>query len=199
MVIWNRLTDGEPCFCCPQYRHLCVRLFLGLKLIVLLNLDWFPCAPFFFISLGSRWLDALFCFVYIYLSKQPPRSLLRPAGLQLHQYTCWLELNSGCFLSMGETTKIVKHDSPHVLRKEGGGCCCCHVLHHKATPFVGFFITCRQSQELSHRGVDAKGMLLCQVFVDIRSLSAWVTVAHCVFTGIWLFSDSWVRLHSDLG
>lgn len=43
----------------------------------------------------------------------------------------------------------------------------------------------RQSQELTHRGVDAKGVLLCQVFVDIKGLSAWVTVALSVFTQIW--------------
>lgn len=33
----------------------------------------------------------------------------------------------------------------------------------------------RKSQEMTHLGVDAKG-LLCQVFFDIRSLLAWVTV-----------------------
>lgn len=44
-----------------------------------------------------------------------------------------------------------------------------------------------QSQELTHYGVDAKGMELCQVFVDIKHISAWVTVTLNVFlaTGLW--------------
>lgn len=41
-----------------------------------------------------------------------------------------------------------------------------------------------QSQELTHSRVNAKGMLLCQVFVDIMSISAWVTVTLIVFTSI---------------
>lgn len=43
----------------------------------------------------------------------------------------------------------------------------------------------QQSQELTHHGVDAKGILMCQMFVDIGSISALVTVTLNVFTRIW--------------
>lgn len=49
------------------------------------------------------------------------------------------------------------------LRKHGD---CCHVLNHKATPFIPY-LNVRKSHEMTHRGANAKGLLLSQVFSDL--------------------------------
>ncbi len=86
--------------------------------------------------------------------------------------------SSGCFLSTGDKSC----SDSHICGKKAAAATCSTLKQH----LHRFFWRDMQSQELTHRGVDAKGMLLCQVFVDIRSLAALVTVTLSVFTRIWL-------------